>query len=84
MDKLWLMFNCFDFTNRFIKAKKLKESLTSASLKSYVQQILRLQMPLIVEKLLFQIFLVGTNENLTEVLPYYDCMGNKFPYVITM
>lgn len=35
-------------------------------------------------KLLFQIFLAGTNENLPEVLPYYDCMDNKFPCVITM
>lgn len=78
------MLNHLSFTDRFIIASKSKEGLSSASLKSRVQRIKKLQKPLIVEKLLFQIFLAGTNENLPEVLPYYDCTGNKFPYVITM
>lgn len=84
MDKLSWLFKHLSITDRFIIASKLEEILSSASLKSHVERITKLQMLLIVEKLLFQIFLAGINENLPEVLPYYDCMGNKFPYVITM
>lgn len=79
----WL-FKHLNFTDRFIIAIKLKESSSSASLRERVQRITKLQKPLIKEKLFVQIFLAGTNENLREVLPHYDCMGNKFPYVITM
>lgn len=84
MDNLSGMFNHLSFTDRIIIASKLKESFSSTSLKLCLQRIMKLQKILTVEKLLFQIFLAGTNENLPEVLPYYNCMGNKFPYVITM
>lgn len=80
--KMSWMFNHFSFTDIFIITSKLKESLSSASLKSLVQRIPKLQKPFLVEKLVFQIFLAGTNENPPEVLQ--DCMGSKFPYVSTM
>lgn len=76
------MFNHLSFTDRFITTSKLKESLSSPSLKSLVQRIPKLQKPFLLEKLLFQIILGGTNENLPKVLQ--DCMGDKFPYVSTM
>lgn len=82
MGKLSRMFNHLSFTDWFVITSKLKESLSSASLKSLVQTISKLQKPFLVEKLLFQIFLAGTKENLPKVLQ--DCMGNKFPYVSTM
>lgn len=72
----------FKLTDRFIIRSKLKECLSSATLKSLVHRIPKLQKPFLVEKLPFQIFLAGTNENLPKVLQ--DCMGNKFPYESTM
>lgn len=61
MGKLSRMFNHLSFTDRFIITSKLKGSLSSASLKTLVQQIPKLQKPFLVEKLPFEIFLAGTN-----------------------
>lgn len=82
VSKLSWMFNHLSFTGRFIIKSKVKESLSSASLKSLVQRIPKLQKLFYEKKLLFQIFVAGTNENLPKVLQ--DCTGNKFPYVSTM
>lgn len=69
--------NVQPFTDRFITASKLSESLSQVT-------VMELQKPFIAKKLLLQIVLVGTNDNLPEVLLYYDCTSNKFPHVLTM